>query len=153
MRKEAEGLLIKSLSNFKAMITIDKKVEVNKRQTEYMLMPVWKYLYTYRGKEYNCYINGQTGKVIGEAPFSKGKLVAFSGMAFWLALLGMWSLLGTMRGTFFDLSICLGAVCFAAIFTIVFAILTTRKKRKKKPVAKTFLGVQRMNSTTDELII
>ena len=153
MRKEAEGLLNKSLSNFKAMITIDKKVEVNKRQTEYMLMPVWKYLYTYRGKEYNCYINGQTGKVIGEAPFSKGKLVAFSGMAFWLALLGMWSLLGTMRGTFFDLSICLGAVCFAAIFTIVFAILTTRKKRKKKPVAKTFLGVQCMNSTTDELII
>lgn len=153
MKRDAEGLLNKSLSNFKTIITVDKKLDVQNKGTEYALLPVWKYLYTYRGKEYNCYINGQTGKVIGEAPFSKGKLVAFSGLVFGFSLLGMWILLATMLGVFWDLSICLGMVLGAVICTALFAIITTRKKKEKKPMAKTFLGVQRMNSTKDELII
>jgi len=153
MKRDAEGLLNKSLSNFKTLVTIDKKMDVEKKGTEYVLLPVWKYLYTYKGKEYDYYINGQSGKVIGEPPFSKGKVVLFSAIAFGLSLLGMWTLLAIMLGSILNIFVYVGAGLFAAIFTAAFVVITTRKKKDKKPMAKTFLGVQRMNSTKDVLII
>ena len=153
MKKEAEGLLNKSLANFKNIITIDKKLEVENKGTEYVLLPVWKYLYTYRGKEFNCYINGQSGKVIGEAPFSKGKMMLISGMTFVLSLLAMWGFWVTMTGSLWNSDVFIGTMLGAIIFTALFIVLTTKKKKEKKPMAKTFLGVQCMNSTKDELII
>lgn len=36
----------------------------------YTYVPVWANHYTYKGKEYHCYINGQTGKATGKAPKS-----------------------------------------------------------------------------------
>jgi hypothetical protein len=43
------------------------------------LLPVWKYDYTYKGKEYPFYVNGQTGKLVGTAPISKAKVWAYAG--------------------------------------------------------------------------
>ena len=36
----------------------------------YTYVPVWANHYTYKGKRYHCYINGQTGKATGKAPKS-----------------------------------------------------------------------------------
>ena len=36
----------------------------------YSYVPVWANHYTYKGKEYHCYINGQTGTATGKAPKS-----------------------------------------------------------------------------------
>ena len=36
----------------------------------YTHVPVWANHYSYKGKEYHCYINGQTGKATGRAPKS-----------------------------------------------------------------------------------
>ena len=36
----------------------------------YAFVPVWANHYTYKGKEYHCFINGQTGKATGKAPKS-----------------------------------------------------------------------------------
>jgi len=36
----------------------------------YTYIPIWANHYTYKGKEYHCYINGQTGKATGNAPKS-----------------------------------------------------------------------------------
>jgi hypothetical protein len=33
-----------------------------------VLLPLWIGTYHYQGKEYKVYVNGQTGKVIGEKP-------------------------------------------------------------------------------------
>ena len=44
----------------------------------YMLLPVWFMSYNYKGKVYEFALNGQTGKLAGAAPLSKGKLAAFS---------------------------------------------------------------------------
>lgn len=46
---------------------------------QYGLLPAWKYLYTYGGKEYPFYVNGQTGKIVGNAPVSKAKVWAYAG--------------------------------------------------------------------------
>ena len=40
----------------------------------YAYVPIWANHYTYNGKEYHCYINGQTGKATGSAPKSAGKI-------------------------------------------------------------------------------
>lgn len=61
----------------------------------YTYVPVWANHYTYKGKRYHCYINGQTGKTGGSAPKSfwkiggltlgiLGALAAIVGLVFWL---------------------------------------------------------------------
>lgn len=41
-----------------------------------MLLPVWLACYVYAGKTYNIQVNGRTGEVAGERPYSTAKIVA-----------------------------------------------------------------------------
>ncbi len=45
-------------------------------------MPVWQYLYRYKGEVYQYHVNGQTGKVIGTTPVSMGKVLGYSASVF-----------------------------------------------------------------------
>lgn len=45
----------------------------------YVGVPIWANHYTYKGKEYHCFINGQTGKYTGSAPKSIWKILATIG--------------------------------------------------------------------------
>lgn len=45
----------------------------------YTYVPVWANHYTYKGKEYHCYINGQTGQAAGSAPKSALKILGLIG--------------------------------------------------------------------------
>lgn len=60
----------------KADDTKDVVVNTNYSKTtfKYLLLPVWISSYTYNGKVYQFWVNGQTGKVSGDAPFAKAKL-------------------------------------------------------------------------------
>lgn len=52
------------------------------KKAEYTLLPVWMFCYDYQNSEHNFYMNGQTGKIIGKPPLSKGKIaLTFFGMA------------------------------------------------------------------------
>ena len=42
-----------------------------------MLLPVWFMTFEYKGTLWEYAVNGQSGKVAGELPISKGKLAAF----------------------------------------------------------------------------
>jgi hypothetical protein len=55
--------------------------QVNHVDTEYrdvmfklMLLPVWIACYLHAGKTYNILVNGQTGEVAGERPYSAAKI-------------------------------------------------------------------------------
>lgn len=61
-------------------------VAVKRAERKYGLLPVWKYIYCYRGKNYPFYVNGQTGKIVGTAPISAGKVWAYAG-TLWLCLM------------------------------------------------------------------
>jgi hypothetical protein len=41
-----------------------------------MLLPVWIACYLHAGKTYNILVNGRTGEVAGERPYSVAKIVA-----------------------------------------------------------------------------
>lgn len=45
-----------------------------KKKAEYTLFPVWMFCYDYQNCTHNFYMNGQTGKIVGKPPLSKGKI-------------------------------------------------------------------------------
>ena len=70
---------------------------VNERDNQiqkeaYAFLPVYRYIYRYQGKNYDFFVNGQTGKIAGAAPISKAKLLGytiglFAGISFFLTML------------------------------------------------------------------
>ena len=59
-----------------------KDINIRKRKADYTLMPVWMVCYDYKKAEHIFAMNGQTGKVVGKPPLSKGKIAAwFSGIS------------------------------------------------------------------------
>ncbi len=61
------------------------KTEYADEVTNYSFLPVWVYHYEYKGKEYPFYVNGQTGKIVGEVPVSKAKVMSYGG-TMWFVL-------------------------------------------------------------------
>ena len=65
-----------------------------KEELEYVLLPVWMVNVKYNGKMYPFAMNGQTGKMIGDIPYSKGKAFAcfiiIFVIVFILAMIGTW---------------------------------------------------------------
>ena len=96
--QDTKLLLDKALNGFKYVSPIENTMTTDIIGTEYVLLPVWKYLYFYRGKKFEYYINGQTGKVIGEAPFSMRKMIAYGATVFLMVLLGAWMILVMLFG-------------------------------------------------------
>lgn len=52
----------------------DRNYDAKQRNAAYTLLPVWMLCYNYKGKDYLFAMNGQTGKVVGKPPISKGKV-------------------------------------------------------------------------------
>ncbi len=52
--------------------------KISKVWCDYLYVPIWSNHYTYKGKEYHCYINGQTGKVTGKSPKSFWKILGLT---------------------------------------------------------------------------
>ena len=48
---------------------------------KHILLPIWSLSYRYKQKTYTVLVHGQTGKVVGEAPFSWVKILALGGGA------------------------------------------------------------------------
>ncbi len=145
--KDIEKVLANHLRNFKMITTIDKKITAEHKGAEYVLLPVWKYLYTYQGKEYVYYINGQSGKVIGKAPFSVGKMIASLGAVFLLVLLAAWLILSLLLGE----GVLIYAPIVAAVVTAIYMLATWPKQGKITTTEKTFLASQRVHDTRDIL--
>ncbi len=58
-----------------------KDIDIQERNADYVLFPVWMIHYDYNQKDYAFAINGQTGKIIGTPPFSKKRIAGwFSGI-------------------------------------------------------------------------
>ncbi len=78
MEDDAKAILRSSISGYSSLVTNSQSVRVLDRKTAYGLMPVWNYVYQYKGQDYPFYVNGETGKIIGTAPLSKGKVWGYT---------------------------------------------------------------------------
>ncbi len=59
-----------------------KNINIRQKRADYVLLPVWMVCYDYRQSEHTFAMNGQTGKIVGKPPLSKGKIAAwFAGIS------------------------------------------------------------------------
>lgn len=77
VRSASEQLMNNSLQGYDTIRPGRKDMRVNRNNIRYALMPVWMYLYQYRGKTWRFHVNGQTGKVVGKTPVSKEKVMIY----------------------------------------------------------------------------
>ncbi|MCM1027662.1 MAG: hypothetical protein NC432_14620 [Roseburia sp.] len=82
MTESADIILRESYAGYSTFRAVNREIRARNSETSYGLLPVWKYDYTYNGQSYPFYINGQTGKIVGETPVSKGKALAYAGTVF-----------------------------------------------------------------------
>lgn len=79
MGQDAGRMLVESYAGYNTVRSQRQDIRVNHREVAFCLLPIWRYLYTYKGKEYPFYVNGQTGKIVGAAPLDKGRVWAYAG--------------------------------------------------------------------------
>ena len=97
MKEDATKLLRESYAGYNTVRTVQEDISVRDSKVAYGLLPVWKYIYRYREEEYPFYVNGQTGKIVGTAPFSKNKFLAYTG-TLWACLTIVLALLEIFLG-------------------------------------------------------
>lgn len=85
--RDAEDLMRQTIAGYSTVTPEYRSLSVNQRAVDYALMPVWVYEYAYRGETYLFYVNGQTGKVVGEMPISKPKAVGYTASVFGFMML------------------------------------------------------------------
>lgn len=78
MNDDATQLLNQSMAGYGSIKTHNRQINIRNSAFMYGLLPVWRYIYQYKGKEYPFYVNGQTGKIVGMAPLSKLKVLVYS---------------------------------------------------------------------------
>lgn len=62
----------------------DNNLQIKEIFKRNMLLPIYLYNFTYNDKNYTILINGQTGKIVGDYPISKIKILIVSIIAFLL---------------------------------------------------------------------
>lgn len=71
-----------SIAGYSSVNVLHSHTRLQRLGSTYALLPVWILNYVYQGKQYMFALNGQTGKLVGKLPISKGKAVAWFGGVF-----------------------------------------------------------------------
>lgn len=80
--KESAVLELKnSIVGYSSVVVLDQKHKVNLKDKKYALLPVWLLNIKYKDKLYTFAMNGETGKLIGDIPIDKKKVIIM-----WLVL-------------------------------------------------------------------
>ncbi len=86
-----EGLVNDSISGYATVTKKSMEIQSAKKNVDYALLPVWEYIFRYRGNDYKFHVNGQTGKVVGKTPVAKDKVALYG-----LTVFGLITLIGSM---------------------------------------------------------
>ncbi len=79
--RSTQELLRSTVTGYASVTENQSGVRSSDGKVRYAFLPVWMFNVRYRDKNYNYAINGQTGKIAGEYPISKGR--------YWAYLLGI----------------------------------------------------------------
>ena len=94
-RDDAKSITESTISGYSSVTSRADAVSFRHNSTTYAMFPVWTYFYKYMDKMYPFYINGQTGKLVGDPPQSRIKMLLYSGtvMAGIFCILIMWNVI------------------------------------------------------------
>ncbi len=96
VRDAAVGEVRSTIGGYSLVNVEQADTDFSIQKDDYVLFPVWMFTYRYRGKAYTLSMNGQTGKIVGSLPLSRGRIAAwFGGIT-----AGLWGicLLGVLLG-------------------------------------------------------
>lgn len=82
VRRDSEELLNNTLGGYATLTNVDKNIALSKQGVKFALLPIWEYVFNYQGVDYKFHVNGQTGKVVGKTPISKGRVLAYGATVF-----------------------------------------------------------------------
>lgn len=68
-----------TINGYQTTSVRSQRIDVKQESADYTLLPVWMICYSYEQKDYMFAMNGQTGKIVGKPPISKGKAAAWFG--------------------------------------------------------------------------
>lgn len=90
MSKAAEDKVNTTIGRYENRSITVKNKHYTMAHGYYAMLPVWLFTYKYKDKDYTFMVNGQTGKVVGEPPVSKLKVLLQGGiLAAILWIIGM----------------------------------------------------------------
>lgn len=95
-----ESYISSTVTEYATVSYAEKQVDTTVKQANYTLLPVWMVYYNYKGKQYTFAMNGQTGKVVGKPPLSKGKMTAWFAGVSAVSFLGLKIVAWTLGGGF-----------------------------------------------------
>lgn len=76
-----------TIHGYAVVTPTSRTIQSQRSGEQFVLLPVYKYTYRYGGKNYDIFVNGQSGKIAGEAPTSKGLAAGYTAAAFGLGFL------------------------------------------------------------------
>ncbi len=77
-----DDYLSSTISGYSSVIYNRKNINIRKKNADYTLLPVWMVCYDYKQAEHIFAMNGQTGKIVGKPPLSKGRIFGwFTGVS------------------------------------------------------------------------
>ena len=76
--RDTNEWVARSVSGYHTLTSVNKNTHHNRVANRCALLPVWIYEYRYHGKNYQFYVNGQTGKCVGTPPVSIGRAIAMT---------------------------------------------------------------------------
>ena len=77
-----ESYVSSTITGYSSVNYFEKQIDTQKRKSYYALFPIWMVYYDFDKTQHTFAMNGQTGKIVGKPPISKGKVFAwFSGIA------------------------------------------------------------------------
>lgn len=76
-----------TIHGYAVVTPTSQNIDARKVKEQYVLLPVYKYTYRFGGKNYDIFVNGQTGKIAGEAPTSVGLAAKYTIATFGLGFL------------------------------------------------------------------
>ena len=79
LSKPIDDFIRSTIRGYHSVQYKEKHIRTTKTRSLYTLLPVWMVYYDYNHSEYIFAMNGQTGKVVGKPPLSKGKIAAWFG--------------------------------------------------------------------------
>lgn len=79
LSKPIDDFIRSTIRGYHSVQYKEKHIRTTKTRSLYTLLPVWMVYYDYNQSEYIFAMNGQTGKVVGKPPLSKGKIAAWFG--------------------------------------------------------------------------
>lgn len=105
-RRSMEDMLRSDVRGYETVTPMGSDIRLRRGSVKYALLPVWLLTTKWRNKDYLFAMNGQTGKLIGDLPISRGRYFAmffgvFAVLMLLLNLLGIGAFFGDLVGSFF----------------------------------------------------